>query len=78
LGSASLEAIAGDRKAVEADLAAVVVRGDPGLRLARVTPEPARMLGPSAVRPLADAGDWRRRPATRDERWLENRWVNRL
>ncbi|HSE11636.1 MAG TPA: tetratricopeptide repeat protein, partial [Rudaea sp.] len=54
--SACLEAIAGDRKAVEADLAIAVALGDPGLHLARVTPELARMLGASAVRRLADAG----------------------
>jgi hypothetical protein len=54
--SASLEAIAGDRSAVDADLAVAVALGDPGLHLARVTPELARMLGEPAVRDLADAG----------------------
>ena len=54
--SASLEAIAGDRSAVDADLAAAVALGDPGLHMARVTPELARMLGAPAVRRLADAG----------------------
>jgi DNA-binding winged helix-turn-helix (wHTH) protein/tetratricopeptide (TPR) repeat protein len=54
--SASLEAIAGDRGAVESDLAVAVALGDPGLHLARVTPELARMLGARAARHLADAG----------------------
>jgi DNA-binding winged helix-turn-helix (wHTH) protein/Tfp pilus assembly protein PilF len=54
--SASLEAIAGDRSAVESDLAAAVALGDPGLHMARVTPELARMLGAPAVRHLADSG----------------------
>ena len=54
--SASLEAIAGDRSAVDADLAAAVALGDPGLHMARVTPELARMLGAPAVRHLAAAG----------------------
>jgi len=54
--SASLEAIAGDRSAVDADLAVAVALGDPGLHMARVTPELARMLGAPAVRHLADAG----------------------
>jgi DNA-binding winged helix-turn-helix (wHTH) protein/Tfp pilus assembly protein PilF len=54
--SASLEAIAGDRSAVDADLAVAVALGDPGLHMARVTPELARMLGVPAVRHLADAG----------------------
>jgi DNA-binding winged helix-turn-helix (wHTH) protein/tetratricopeptide (TPR) repeat protein len=54
--SASLEAIAGDRRAVDTDLAAAVALGDPGLHMARVTPELARMLGAPAVRHLADAG----------------------
>ena len=54
--SASLEAIAGDRSAVDADLAAAVALGDPGLHMARVTPELVRMLGAPAVRDLAAAG----------------------
>ncbi|HET7065466.1 MAG TPA: winged helix-turn-helix domain-containing protein [Rudaea sp.] len=54
--SASLEAIAGDRSAVDSDLAAAVALGDPGLHMARVTPELARMLGAPAVRHLADSG----------------------
>ena len=54
--SASLEAIAGDRGAVDADLAAAVALGDPGLHMARVTPELVRMLGAPAVRHLAAAG----------------------
>jgi len=54
--SASLEAIAGDRSAVDTDLAAAVALGDPGLHMARVTPELARMLGVPAVRHLAGAG----------------------
>ncbi len=54
--SASLEAIAGDRSAVDTDLAAAVALGDPGLHMARVTPELARMLGAPAVRHLADSG----------------------
>ncbi len=54
--SASLEAIAGDRGAVDADLAAAVALGDPGLHMSRVTPELARMLGAPAARHLADAG----------------------
>jgi tetratricopeptide (TPR) repeat protein len=52
--SASLEAIAGERQAVEADLVTAVAMGDPELRLARVTPELARLLGASTVRRLAD------------------------
>jgi DNA-binding winged helix-turn-helix (wHTH) protein/Tfp pilus assembly protein PilF len=54
--SASLEAIAGDREAVDADLGAAVALGDPGLHMARVTPELVRMLGAPAVRHLADSG----------------------
>lgn len=54
--SASLEAIAGDRAAVETDLTVAVAIGDPGLHLARATPELARLLGAPAARKLADAG----------------------
>jgi len=54
--SASLEAIAGDRSAVDTDLAAAVALGDPGLHMARVTPELVRMLGARAARDLAAAG----------------------
>jgi hypothetical protein len=51
--SACLEAIAGRREEVEADLAAAVAVGDPGLHLARVTPELVHLLGEPAVRRLA-------------------------
>ena len=51
--TACLEAIAGQREAAEADLAAATAIGDPGLHLARVTPELVRLLGPAAVRRLA-------------------------
>jgi len=54
--SASLEAIAGERSAAEADLAAAAASGDPELHLARVTPELVRLLGAPAVRRLAEAG----------------------
>jgi len=51
--SACLEAIAGELDAARSDLAAAVALRDPGLHLARVTPELKRLLGDSAVRQLA-------------------------
>jgi len=51
--SACLEAIAGEREAATADLAAAVALRDPGLHLARVTPELVRLLGDSGARRLA-------------------------
>jgi DNA-binding winged helix-turn-helix (wHTH) protein len=51
--SACLEAIAGRREAVDADLAAAIALGDPGLHLARVTPELVHLLGEQAARQLA-------------------------
>jgi DNA-binding winged helix-turn-helix (wHTH) protein/Tfp pilus assembly protein PilF len=76
--SASLEAIAGERTAVDADLAAATALGDPGLHLARVTPELVHLLGDSEVRRLA--GDDTRRLAVvvPDDRRLEQRRGNRL
>jgi DNA-binding winged helix-turn-helix (wHTH) protein/Tfp pilus assembly protein PilF len=60
--TASLEALAGERAAVDADLAAAMALGDPGLHLARVTPELVDLLGDSEVRRLAGTtrGGWPR------------------
>ncbi|HEY2396609.1 MAG TPA: winged helix-turn-helix domain-containing protein [Rudaea sp.] len=56
--SAEFEAIAGDRAAAEADLAAASALGDPSLHMAPVTPELVHLLGESEARRLArdDAG----------------------
>jgi len=51
--SACLEALAGYRAAAVADLAAAEALGDPGLRLARVSPELVRLLGVPETRRLA-------------------------
>jgi len=51
--SACFEAIAGEREAAVADLAVAESIGDPGLLLARVTPELVRLLGASETRRLA-------------------------
>ena len=52
--SACLEAIAGDRQAMIADLDAAVALADPGLHLSRVSPELVRVLGLPAARRLAE------------------------
>jgi len=76
--SASLEAIAGERAAVDADLTAATALGDPGLHLARVTPELVHLLGDSEVRRLA-GDDMRRLAAVAPgDRRLEQRRENRL
>jgi len=76
--SASLEAIAGERAAVDADLTAATALGDPGLHLARVTPELVHLLGDSEVRRLA-GDDMRTLAAVAPgDRRLEQRRGNRL
>jgi hypothetical protein len=76
--SASLEAIAGERAALDADLAAAAALGDPGLHLARVTPELVHLLGESEVRRLATDDSRRLAALTPTDRRLEQRQGNRL
>jgi len=57
--SACLEAVAGERDAAVADLAAAESVGDPGLLLAGVSPELVRLLGLSEARRLANSEAWR-------------------
>ena len=76
--SAALEAIAGDRAAVDADLAAASALGDPGLHMARVTPELVHLLGESEVRRLARDDAGRLVAITPIDRRLEQRRGNRL
>jgi tetratricopeptide (TPR) repeat protein len=76
--SACLEAIAGEREAVDADLAAAVALRDPGLHLARATPELVRMLGESGVRRLAGDEPYRLAATDPERRRLEQRRWNRL
>jgi Tfp pilus assembly protein PilF len=76
--SAALEAIAGERAAVDADLAAATALGDPGLHLARVSPELVHLLGDSEVRRLAGDDSRRLAEVAPSERRLEQRRGNRL
>jgi DNA-binding winged helix-turn-helix (wHTH) protein/Tfp pilus assembly protein PilF len=76
--SAALEAIAGERGAVDADLAAATALGDPGLHLARVTPELVHLLGDSEVRRLAGDDTRRLAAVAPGDRRLEQRRGNRL
>ncbi len=76
--SAALEAIAGDRTAAEADLAAAVEIGDPGLHMAAVTPELVHLLGDSEARRLARDDSRGLAAVTPNDRRLEQRRGNRL
>jgi Tfp pilus assembly protein PilF len=76
--TAALEAIAGERGAVDADLAAATALGDPGLHLARVTPELVHLLGDSEVRRLAGDDTRRLAAVAPGDRRLEQRRGNRL
>lgn len=53
--SACLDALAGDRSALSADLETAVAMADPGLRFAPVTPELVRLIGLAQARRLAVA-----------------------
>ena len=59
--SACLEAIAGERDAAVADLAAAESIGDPGLLLAGISPELVHLLGVSEARRLANSEAWQPR-----------------